>query len=465
MLLMDAQAWAEANWSQADLGDARLNRRVIAMAAAMVSQPEASLPAQFPDRSDLEGAYRFLSAKRLSLATIGGAAWKLTRQTASAPVVLMVQDTTELDYTQRPTMGGLGPIGDGRGRGLLLHTTLAVVPEAVPQVLGVAHQDVVLRQARPKPRPKYNDTPESRLWATAATATGRPPVGSRWVHVADRGGDQFRFMDACRQAGSDFLIRMYENRTLEWEEPDAPAPELRRAIAYLRAQPAQHHLLLAVPASQEGPARTAQMQVSWTPVTVPAPSQAPGALREAKPLSVWLVRTWEVEAPPEVKPLEWMLVTSVAVTTAAEALERITWYTHRWLIEDFHQCLKTGCAIEKRELDQGEDIARLLGICGPIAAGLLQGRQQARQAPTRPASEVVDRLTLKLLASQVRKLPPLETLTIGQFWEAVARLGGYQGRPSDGPPGWRTLWLGWRRLAPLVAGARWLAQMMASASP
>ena len=372
-------------------------------------------------------------------------------------MVLFVQDTTQLDYTHFPTMKGLGPIGDGNGRGLLLHSTLGVVPSQTPHILGLAHQQVVLRRAADETPSRHRPSPEGQVWARAAEAIGSPPDDVLWVHVGDRGSDDYRFMDACRD--KHFLIRVMRNRLLEWDQEDVD-PGMRKIVDCARSLPVQRRYTLDVPASHGRPARTAQMCLAWTSVTIPAPKGAPPELRHQPPIRAWLIRAWEVGAPSDEKPIEWILVTPVPTETVAEAKERVWWYTHRWLSEEYHQCMKTGCKIERRQFDHGDDIRRLLGFCGPIAARLLQLRQVARLEPQAPAVEHVDPLTVKLLTERL-DWESDAVLTVDDFWRAASHLGGYLGRPGDGPPGWKTCWAGWRELSNLVTGARLYAEVLA----
>ncbi len=129
----------------------------------------------------------------------------------------------------------------------------------------------------------------------------------------------------------------------------------------------------------------------------------------------------------------------------------MNWYRHRWLVEDYHQCLKSGCRIEERQLQSVEGLIRLLGLLSPLAVRLLQVREDARQDPERPANEVIDPLTLAVLAERSGGAPA--AMTLGAFWTEVARLGGYLARHRDGPAGWRTVWKGWLFLQTLVEGA------------
>ena len=144
-------------------------------------------------------------------------------------------------------------------------------------------------------------------------------------------------------------------------------------------------------------------------------------------------------------------MTSVPTTTPEHAWERVDWYQCRWLVEDYHQCLKSGCRIEERQLQTVDGLMRLLGLLSPLAVRLLQVRALAREDPERSAQEVIEPLMLAVLAQRTGQSPA--TMTLGTFWTEVARLGGYLARRRDGPPGWRTIWKGWLSLQTLLEGA------------
>ncbi len=156
--------------------------------------------------------------------------------------------------------------------------------------------------------------------------------------------------------------------------------------------------------------------------------------------------------PKGVEGLESILLSSLPVTNLAEAYERTQWYSCRWICEDFHQCLKTGCQIERSQLDERTDLEALLGFAAPIALRLLQMRQAAREHSDVPASTVVDPLMVEVLAQRLQVSE--KTMTMHEFWRLVARLGGFLGRKGDLDPGWRTVWWGWRYLSDLTDGAR-----------
>lgn len=161
--------------------------------------------------------------------------------------------------------------------------------------------------------------------------------------------------------------------------------------------------------------------------------------------------TGREEAPEGEEPLEWLLLTSIPTTTLEAAWERVDWSRLRWLVEDSHHCLKSGCRIEQRQWQRVDGLIRLLDVLSPLAVGLLQVRELAREDPERRAHEGIEPLTLTILAQRSGQVAA--SMTLGTFWTEVARLGGYLARSHGGPPGWRTIWKGWLDWQTLLEGA------------
>jgi hypothetical protein len=273
---------------------------------------------------------------------------------------------------------------------------------------------------------------------------GTPASASVWVHVGDRGADMFPFFQACQATQTHFLVRAGKSRRVQESEE-----EITYSLMRARSWPSQASRPFEVPARHGRKARSTQLQLAFGQMTLLPPRNEPRASKE--PLTVWVIRVWEEQAPEGEEPLEWVLLTSVPTTTLEDAWERVDWYQHRWLVEDYHQCLKSGCRIEERQLQTVDGLIRLLGLLSPLAVRLLQVRACAREDPERPAHEVIDPLMLAVLAQRCGQLPT--SMTLGTFWTEVARLGGYLARSHDGPPGWRTIWKGWLFLQTLLEGA------------
>src|SRR5712692_1231127 len=251
--LLSAQQWAERTFGSVRLGDQRRTERAVAMACALAHDPAASLPAQMQGKAELEAAYRFLQTPDVTYKQLIQPHVEQTRAEAREHQrVLLIQDTTEVDYQQHPTTTGLGPIGNGTHQGFLLQSVLAVLPGS-RQVLGLAHQEPFLRQAAPKgesKRQREQRERESQVWERSVQAIGAPPAGVQWIHVGDRGSDIFALLSLMRQQQCDFVVRAAQDRCVDLlvEQADAPVPPRshhpRRAGQ--EAEPKPQHLFVVV---------------------------------------------------------------------------------------------------------------------------------------------------------------------------------------------------------------------------
>lgn len=457
-ILLSPHQWAMKTFGRTQLGDKRRTPRAVQMADKMIRKPSASLPNQLQSPSFLKAAYRLVAEDDVTMEAILEPSWQASREVArSQDVVLIVQDTTHVDYTRRRKMKNVGPIGDGKGQGFLLHTALGIVPSQ-RAVIGLMYQKAFLRQvtqanrethAQRRSRPR-----ESQVWEHTVEAIGDGPAPKRWVHVGDRGSDVFEFLDACRQRRTAFLIRAAHNRRLM-----EPQGELDTVFDLARAVEEIGRKQVNIPPRHGKPGRIATVAYGVVQTQIKPPEY----LRDRQPITVWLIRAWEVDAPADVpEPLEWVLLTSVETTTQQEVEERLDWYTCRWLVEDYHQCLKTGAALEDRQFQDGEHLIRFVGFLSPIATRLLQLREIARLNPSVLASDVLPPDLVALVAHLTGFQS--DRVTMHRFWRLVARLGGYQDRLRDGPPGWKTLWRGWLHVQTLLEGAKLVSQLAAQKS-
>src|SRR6266496_706577 len=445
--LLDPKSWAERTFGGVQLHDMRRTRRAVKAATNLAENPLGSLPAQMHTWKEPKALYRWLDEPDVTFAALMQPHLHQTREQAtSAPVVLLVQDTTDIDLSHRRKISGVGQIGNERGRGFFVQTVLAVRPQT-REVLGCLAQEPFVRIPAPegeqRSQRRKREERETAVWMRQVQAIGTPESGSRWVHVGDRGADMFPFFQACRSTQTHFLVRAAQNRRVQESEE-----EITYALTQARAFASQASRVLELPARHGHQKRSAQLQLAFGQLTLLPPRQEPRAGKE--PLPVWVIRVWEEEAPEGEEPLEWVLLTSVPTTTLEQAWERVEWYRQRWLVEDYHQCLKSGCRIEQRQLQTVDGLIRLLGLLSPLAVRLLQVRACAREDPERPAYEVMEPLMLTVLAERTGGSPL--SMTVGTFWIEVARLGGYLARSHDGPPGWRTIWKGWLSLQTLASG-------------
>src|SRR5713226_1330777 len=446
--LLDPKSWAERTFGGVQLHDMRRTRRAVQAATNLAENPLGSLPAQMHTWKETKAWYRLLDEPDVTFAALMQPHLQQTREQAlSSPVVLLVQDTTDIDLSHRRKISGVGQKGLERGRGFFVQTVLAVRPE-MREVLGCIAQEPFVRIPAPEGEQRYQrrkrEARETDVWMRQVQAIGTPAPGSVWVHVGDRGADMFPFFQACQATQTHFLVRAAQNRRVEVCED-----EISYSLTQARAFPSQASRPFEVPARHGRQARSTQLQLAFGQMTLLPPRHEPRAGKE--PLRVWVIRVWEEQAPEGEEPLEWILLTSVPTTTLEQAWERGDWYRFRWLAEDYHQCLKSGCRIEQRQLQTVDGLMRLLGLLSPLSVRLLQVRACAREDPERPAYEVIEPLMLAVLAEHAGGSPL--SMTVGTFWIEVARMGGYLARSHDGPPGWRTIWKGWLSLQTLLEGA------------
>ena len=450
------EGWAQEQWGYADLGDERRRVRAVQIGAKLMASPGAPLSQQMGGQSELIGAYRLLSNKEVNGPALTEPHRRATLAAAavSEEVTLMVQDRTTLDYSshKRRTVG-LGEISTVRDRrGALLQAALGVEADS-GRILGLAHSELIIRDPDRKRKEgrRRSKSAEALAWERTVEAIGRVPEGATWVYVSDRESDIFEYMEACLKHGAGFILRVFHERSLHSRTADVGEEVVMSLLTTARALPAfadpEARYTVKVPSTTKARAREAQVVLSWCGVELKPPWYA----RERTPLKAQVVRVWEPSPIDGTPGIEWILLTSLPINNASDARQIVKWYERRWLIEDFNMCLKTGCEIERSQLDHVDDLDRLLGFKLPIAARLLQLRQDVRLAPNVPAEQVVEPMYVRLLRAKL-KLKVL-AMSLTEFWMRVAQLGGHRGRKSDGPPGWRTLWRGWLQLQTLVEGA------------
>jgi hypothetical protein len=373
---------------------------------------------------------------------------------AANGVVLLLHDTTELDYSGL-SIPQLGPIGNSHHHlGYLCHNTLAVDPER-REALGLACQILHARVPVP-PREsvkakRERQSRESRLWSRAVQALGPVPAGVVCIDVADRGADVFEFLATVQQLGRKALVRASQDRWIFVGHADGGAKV--RLFDQLRSLPAWGKQRKTIVDREQARERQASLAVAAAPLTLPPPKIQKGEY-EKKSLRLWGVRVWETQPPRGQKPLEWFLLSFEPVTTLAEAWQCSRWYECRYVIEEYHKAQKTGCDIESLQFETQQALQPMIALLSVVAVMLLNLRQACRQpdAPTRPATEVVDRQYEEIMRAW-RWQTPHAPMSVREFYLALGRLGGHMNRKSDGNPGWLVLWRGWTKLQSMLDGA------------
>lgn len=446
-----AQSWEQEEFGQANLPDQRLNRRLQIMAGDFFARPTMNIPQACGSRAKAKAAYRFLDHPQVHLDSVLSGHYRATgRRVASYPVVLAVQDTTELNYTAHEQCEMLGPIGDRQSRcvGLLVHDTMVYNLEGTP--LGLIDVQCWARdpEDRGKSQRRYElpiQQKESAKWLVSYRAAGRLQAacpGTVVVSVGDREADLYElFVEAKARGGQpQVLVRATRERKLEAEDEQ----ESQRLWDYVRGLPAAGAVELKVPRRSGRPGRTARLEIRFGAVEL----QAPKRKRGLGSVRLWAIAAEEVDAPPGVEPIRWYLLTTLAVASLEQALEKLQWYALRFQIEVYHRTLKSGCKIEERQLGHAERIEACLAIDLVVAWRIAHLTKLGREVPEVPCTVYFEEAQWQALVVFVkREAPPAQPPSLREAVRMVATgLGGFLGRKSDGEPGAQCLWRGLQRL-------------------
>jgi hypothetical protein len=447
---MDADAtWAQDEFGDADLGDVRRTARLVQLASVLGAQPSASLPDATDDPAALKAAYRFFDNDYVRAeAMLESHIQSSIRRMQAVPLVLAVQDTTYLDWTSHPNTKGLGPLAAPFHQGLLAHTTLALTPERVP--LGVLHQQVwardkdVRRNQDHKQRPI--DQKESQKWLTSLDSLSEARKAcpdTQFVSVGDREADVYDLFLLERPPGVELLVRAAQDRKAETEERYLWAA---MATAALAATVSVH-----MGAREGQSARDATVQVRWRQITLLPPNSR--SKEKLPSIIVWAVWAIETHPPAGVEAVEWLLLTTVPLSSTAEALSILEWYAARWGIEVWHKVLKSGCRIEARQLEAADRLIRCLTLYSVIAWRILYATMLARAAPDVACTVLLDEDEWQALYCRIHRvaLAPTKPPSLRQAVRWIAQLGGFLGRKGDGEPGVTVLWKGFQHLVDTTA--------------
>ena len=399
------------------------------------------------------------------------------------------------------------------GHGLFLHSTLAVqvLGEGKARILGLAHAATFVRSELKKDRGKRRRAPdrESRRWIDSLDAIGTPdqhqaaarerrvrevftdpsamqftfaenesafsPIPytgdgfaatgdgfaatgeparprTRWIHVGDRESDLFDLLEKAGEKGLGFIIRLKHDRNVlpghdtpavqnSHEHEGTSLKDLCRGMAKIGSR------TVSVAAKNGNGRREAVLSVSAGPVTL----YSPRTTRNNRAVKCWVVRAWEENPPEGVEPLEWMILSSQEARDEKQALWVLDCYTLRWLIEEYHKCLKSGCKVQERQLESKDRLDPLIGMLSIVAVRLLGMKNDARLSPDTPAMRCVEPELVRTLALLIKDPRPQE-MSLRRFIHETARQGGFLGRKADGEPGYQTLWRGYHTLTQIHLG-------------
>lgn len=439
----------------ADLGDPRLEARLLVLASALDDAPTSSLAEASKSVAAREAAYRFVENHRVTMQAVMEPHARKTaaRCAADGGPVYVVSDTTECTFKGDRRGESLGRL-QGRHRGFLAHTAIAVSAGGDRKPLGVLGIDIIVRDEVLKDYPntaarKRDPNRESRKWPSMVDRTEAQLAGVPAIHVMDREGDIFELLSELTRSGRRFVIRAGQDRWVQGEgrlfTAVIAAPVLLERDVELsrRAKTPSTTKGRGHPRREERPAKLA---ISSRSVTLRRPKTTTADFPAE--LTINVVNVHEPAPPDGETPVQWLLLTSEAIDSAEQVAAVVDAYRARWLIEEFFKALKTGCGFEARQLRTIHTLTNTLGILAVIAYRLLLLRWLERTASDAPATTVLQPILIEALAARLRDIKEPKPLpsnpTVADLMRGIARLGGHH--KSNGPPGWQILWRGFRDL-------------------
>ena len=374
-------------------------------------------------------------------------------------VVLIAQDTTELDYTKHPARDAKCLNLEQRF-GFYEHVQLAITPEGLPlgvvgtesfdrepESLGHARANAAERRALPI------EDKESGRWLRSYQSACRLQAlcpDTQVVSLADREGDIYDlYVEHRDHVGprAEFVIRAQQARSTLVPDPAAGTKAYCKVLEEVRQSPLLKTITIELPATAKRAARNASLEVRALMLTV----KPPHARNRLKPVTINVVLVEEVGGPGDGTEVSWQLITSLPIDTVEQVLLVVTYYKQRWLVENYFKILKSGCQVEKLQLKTTARLKNSLALYEIIAWRIMYLTYLNRTSPDTPVDQVFAPHEWKSVWYVVKKTPPpLTPPTLGDFLRLLTRLGGYNNRAKERQPGPRPFWLGMRRLYDLA---------------
>lgn len=448
---MDVDSWIKEEVSHIRLGDDRLNKRLEILVEQLSQMPTASIPEACGSWAAMKAAYRFFDSDNVEVIDIQESIFASTlERIREEETILVAQDTTSLDFTRHKGTRGLGYIDNLVTRGIKMHSGLAINVDGVP--VGLIDQKFWVRKGeevgkRSKRKKKKTEEKESQRWLStvenierrigdlSAEVVGRT---RRVIIVSDRESDIFDLFAQEREEGYELLIRGAHNRRV--------SGEVNHLFDKMLAEAVGGEINFSVKRSRERKGRIVHAEVRFNEIEIHPPRYRGKEKLEAVRLNCIFVK--EKEAPRDIQPIEWLLLTTMPVRTLEDALQYVQWYSLRWLVERYHYVLKSGCQIEELQLEEEERIERATAVYCVVAWRLLFITYLARKEPDKSSSGVVEQHEWEAIHCFINKTtsPPSSAPSISELVRRIAQLGGFPGRKGDGDPGVKVLWRGIRRL-------------------
>lgn len=423
-----------------DFGDQRRSARFVSIINNITRQPGSSIPKQAEDWYDTKATYSFFKNEDVSLSSLQKAiaGWGL-QQVAGEERLLIAHDISQLSYDDLKA-DDLGYLAHKDGRGIICYSSIAITEQGVPLSLLYQHNWTrppgEMGKKKDRAIKPFKDK-ESYHWYKGIREVNKQlGAGVAKLHIADREADIYDLFFCGYDQNTDLLIRASHNRRLN----DGSA--LWDAIAEMEPLATAELQLPDATGKKRVPV---EIEIKYRQVEILRPR---GKDHQYESVEMTAISVKQVDNKESEDSLHWQLLTTVEVTTTAQALQCVKWYCYRWLIERFHYVLKSGTRIEQLQLKQASSLQKAIHVYSIAAMRIMQLVYQSRQSPDVSCELVLTKEQWTVLYILINKthLLPEQPPSLGQAVAWIGKLGGHLGRKSDGPPGLKTVWLGYQRI-------------------
>lgn len=458
------QRWMKSEFSNSNFGDLRLDKRYFDIIEELSKKSESNVSSAFESWKEIKACYRFIENKKVTIDKIlSPHTNKTIERIKKNPIVLLLQDTTYIDYSERHKTKNLDLIGKSKlasqaNKGLMLHTAFAVTPDGLP--LGILNQSFIERKSFHGPEQRqirYWNNPiedkESHRWVSVIDDTHQINIKeSLIVHIADREGDIYELYRDCVDLSEKFIIRAKSNRSINKKKRrEAPKDKL---FDFMEESKAQGKFAIKLQSNGKKKYRTARLSLIYKKITIPPP---PNKTKNKDGVNLPMVEMYAIMAiernpPKNVDALNWLLLTNFPINDNDSALEKIKWYSQRWNIEIFHKILKSGCSIENAQFRNATKLKKYIVLKSIVAWRLFWLTRNFEENGDKSYETVITKDEMIVLQKKFEKLDTKKTSmpTVKDIYIWIGKLGGFIGRKSDIKPGVISIWKGWIRFSAMI---------------
>lgn len=438
--------WVANELERINIGDLRLNNRIMELLEKASKQPLVSLNKMFHTRKEVQACYRFFSNDLVDeIKIIKPHIQKTLERSSQHPVVLSLSDTTSLNYTTRKKLKDSGYISSNNAQGFFLHANIVVTPDRLH--LGIGSQKIWAREKEKPGRSLREYKPlvekESYRWLEAyrdSCKLAESCKTTQVVHITDREGDIFEIFaeyESKKKNGvaAEYIIRSNHNRTVYSQGKSSAL------IEKLEGSKILGEVSFEIINRKNGTTRRVRQSVQAISGEI---KSRYGADTPNIKTSLNAIYLKEIDPPEGEKPVNWCLLTSLCIDSFEDIMKVVKFYLCRWEIEVFFKTYKSGCKIEEKSLRSAERLFPLFSLFLIVAWRINFLLHMSRINPNLSCEVFFEESEWKAgyVAATRNRQPPSTPPSMKEMLGFIGKLGGHLGRKNDPDPGVKAIWIG-----------------------